>query len=80
MSLDGGSSSSNITAFNNQSKNSRFYWNWYNLLWRGWFMEVIYLMFCNIKAQKGNADMQTSLQIHKEVLFLVTALSILFAQ
>lgn len=37
-------------------------------------------MFCNIKAQKGNADMQTSLQIHKEVMFLVTALSILFAQ
>ena len=37
-------------------------------------------MFCNIKAQKGNADTQTSLQIHKEVLFLVTALSILFAQ
>ena len=44
-------------------------------------MEVYYLMFCNNRVQKGNvADMQTSLGIHEEVLFLLTALLALFAK
>lgn len=38
-------------------------------------------MFCNNRVQKGNvADMQTSLGIHEEVLFLLTALLALFTK